>query len=43
MTAETGDASPQLRRFAIYLQTKDLEETYEMDSFTMNVDTDPAL
>jgi hypothetical protein len=27
MTAETGDASPQLRRFAIYLQKKDLEET----------------
>jgi hypothetical protein len=44
-TAEKGDSSPLLQHFAQYLQVKELEATYEMDSFEMHVDTitDPDL
>ena len=33
MTAQHGDPSPDLQKLASYIQTKALEETYEMDGY----------
>jgi len=33
MTVQHGEPSPELQKLASYIQTKALEETYEMDGF----------
>ena len=33
MTAQHGDPAPELQKLASYIQTKSLEETYEMDRY----------